>query len=86
MRISKALTAAGLALTAVTMGTAAQAHDYNHGRYDRDHRYEREYRDGRYDRDHRDYDHDRRYGWGRGYGHRHCWTEWHYHHRVTVCR
>ncbi|MGL4314857.1 MAG: hypothetical protein ACRCSO_12810 [Sphingomonas sp.] len=84
MRISKALAAAGLALSAVTMTTAAQAHDDDRGRYDRDYRYDRDHRDGRYDRDHRYEDHDRRYGWGRGY--RHCWNEWHWHHRVTVCR
>ena len=91
MRITKAIVAAGFALSALTMGTAAQAGDH-----DRDWR--RDYREARYDRyDHDDrydrYDHDRgrHYGWDRGryYGwdhHRRCWTEWHWHHRVTVCR
>ena len=89
MRIIKALAAAGLALSATAMGTAAQAHDYDHGRYD----HGRDYRDARYDRgdryDRYDYDRGRHYGWNRGYGfrdHRHCWTEWRYHRRVTICR
>ncbi len=88
MRITKALVAAGLALSAMTMGAGiAQARDhhdrYDHGRYDH-HRYERH---DRYDR----YDRGRHYGWDRGryYGwrdhHRRCWVEWRYHRRVTVC-
>ncbi len=36
-----------------------------------DHRYVRHYV--------RHYEH-------RYYHHRHCWTEWHRHHRVTICR
>ena len=37
------------------------------------------------DRDHRDMRH---YGWRRGhhYGWRNCWTRWHHHHRVRICR
>jgi hypothetical protein len=80
MRIIKALAAAGLALSAVAMGSAAQAQDYDHGRYD----HRRDYRGDRYD-----HDRGRHNGWNRGYGfrdHRHCWTEWRHHRRVTICR
>jgi hypothetical protein len=74
MRIIKALAAAGLGITAIVMGTAAQAQDHNdNGRPG----YHREYRDARYDSH-------RRYVWRAG--HRHCWTEWRHHHRVRVCR
>lgn len=92
MRILKTMAAAGLALSALTVGSTAQAHDYDHGRYGRDYRDHRDYR----------YDYDRRDGWRRGYGyrdggyrdgwrhgwrdHRRCWTEWRHHRRITICR
>ena len=84
MKIRTILAAAGLAVAALGAGTAADAQTYNGGNrhYDRsnDHRQDRhqarraDYR----------YDHGRHYGWDRH--HRHCWVEWHHHHRVTVCR
>ncbi len=83
MRILKIMAAAGLALSALTMGTAVQAHDYDHGRYGGEYRNHRDYR----------YDQSRHYGWQRGYGyrsgwrdHRRCWTEWRHHRRITICR
>ncbi|MDB5709713.1 MAG: hypothetical protein JWL96_1783 [Sphingomonas bacterium] len=84
MNILKTIAAAGLLLSTATIATSADAQDYRYGgdrygHHDRD-------RDRGWDRGN---DRGRHYGWdrGRGWGggHRRCWTEWRWHHRVRVC-
>ncbi len=75
MKIVKIIAAAGLSIAAVVGATSASAQDYrhrgDHGRYE--HRWDR-------------HDRGRHSGWDGGRHHRHCFTEWRHHHRVTVCR
>lgn len=73
MRMSHIAAAAGLFVSALGVGTAADAQPY-HG--DRWHHGDREHRGRGFDRGH-----DR----GRDWHHR-CRTEWRHHHRVRVCR
>jgi hypothetical protein len=80
MKLSHMLAAAGLIVAAVATSSPAAA--------DRG-------RDGwHHDRGRDGWGHDRgrHYGWDRDQHrrdwrhHRHCWMEWHHHHRVEVCR
>jgi hypothetical protein len=96
MKIRTILLTASLAIASLGISASASAQNYNGGdRHDssqdtghrNDHRNDQ--RDHRYDsRDHRDDrgwrgDRGRHNGWNR---HQHCWTEWHHHHHVRVCR
>ena len=98
MKIRTMLLTAGLAIASLGVSAGASAQTYNGGDrrdsgYDRDQRSDQRDRrddrrdDRRYDRrdDRRDWRNDRgnHYGWNR---HQRCWTEWHRHHRVRVCR
>jgi len=78
MKIARLFVAAGLAVAALGVGTAAQARDWNqNGRPDRYDRAERWQHNRGY------YGHDRR--WNRHHRVR-CHTEWRHHHRIRVCR
>ena len=79
MRMSHIAAAAGLFLASLGVATSADAQPYRGG--DRWHQGDRHHDRG--------WDRGRGHGWGRGHGHgwrQHCWTEWHHHHRVRVCR
>ena len=79
MNIKTIFAAVGLAVAAMGVSGTAEARDrWDDRRWDHDRRWEGE----RHWRDDRRWDRGRH--WGR---HRvHCWTEWHHHHRVRVCR
>jgi hypothetical protein len=80
MTIVKLVTAAGLACTALTAVAPAMAQEVRHDR--------REVRDDRRDlrQDRRELRRDIHRRAVYRYHHRHCWTSWRYHRRVTVCR
>lgn len=90
MKMRTMLLTAGLAIASLGVSAGASAQNYNGGdRHDnrdrdRDHR-DRDHRNDRRDDHRRDWrdDRGRHYGWNR---HQRCWTEWHHHHRVRVCR
>jgi len=81
MKIARIIAAAGLSIAAVVGATSANAQDWRHHGGDRDRgRYEH-----RWDRGHHyGWDRGRHYGWNR-YHHRHCFTEWRHHRRITIC-
>ncbi len=75
MRMSHIAAAAGLFIASLGVASTADAQPYRGNGWHNGHN---EYR-GHGPRD------DRRWRGNRG-SHRHCWTEWHHHHRVRVCR
>ena len=87
MKIPHIFAATGLMVAAMTASTSADAQQW-HGDRGRSH-----YDHGR-GWEHGGRWHDRGYWhgprWRRvgyyGWGYRHCWTEWRWHHRVRVCR
>jgi hypothetical protein len=89
MKISHIAAAAGLFIATLGVGSAAEARPYNDSPYHDGYRDYRGHRDHRWDR-HRG---DRR-GYYRGYrgrayaygGRPRCWTEWHRHRAVRICR
>lgn len=78
MKIAKIIAAAGLSIAAVVGATGASAQDWRHHNGNR---YEQRYDRGR----HHGWDRGRHYGWNNRH-HRHCWTEWRHHRRITICR
>ena len=97
MKMRTMLLTAGLAIGSLGLGTGANAQNYNGGdRHHDEYRDNDQRNDRRYDRrdDHRrDWRDDHRRDWrgdrGHHYGwdrHQRCWTEWHHHHRVRICR
>lgn len=80
MKLVRMLAAAGLVVSTLGVSTVADAKD--HGR-----RYEQRNDRGRgYDRSDRRHDNGNHYGWRNGRGHQRCYTQWHHHRQVRVCR
>ncbi len=85
MKIRTMLLTAGLAIASLGVSTGANAQDYNGGDRHHDGYRNSDHRNDRRDDHRRDWrdDRGRHNGWNR---HQRCWTEWHHHHRVRVCR
>lgn len=83
MTFTKIFAAIGLTVAALGMSGAANAHDrWDDRRWDHDRRWDgdRRWNGERHWRNERRWD--RRHAYYRD----RCWTEWHRHHRVRVCR